>query len=63
LLSILALAALDAPDPSSALGGRESADGRVVHSDGRVTRGDGRSTREDSSAASSAAKRTVDQSI
>jgi Transglycosylase SLT domain len=63
LMSILALAALDAPDPSSALGGRETADGRVVHSDGRVTRSDGRSTRHDPAAADPAAKRTLDQSI
>jgi hypothetical protein len=63
LLSILALAALDAPDPSSALGGRETADGRVIHSDGRVTRADGRSTRHDPAISDPAAKRTLDQSI
>ncbi|MEJ0068051.1 MAG: hypothetical protein WDO24_04215 [Pseudomonadota bacterium] len=63
LMSILALAALEAPDPSGALGGRETADGRVIHSDGRVTRADGRSTRPDAPSTDPAIKRTLDQSI
>jgi hypothetical protein len=63
LLSILALAALDPPDPSAALGHRD-AGGHVVHGDGRVTRSDGRSTKaEQPAAATAAAKRTLDQSI
>jgi len=63
LLSILALATLDAPDPSSALNGRETADGRVVHSDGRVTRADGRATHRDPAISDPKTKRTLDQSI
>ena len=38
LLSILAMAALDAADPSTPFGTHETADGRTIHSDGRVTR-------------------------
>jgi hypothetical protein len=63
LMSILALAALDPPDPSSALGHRDAGGGHVVHDDGRVTRADGRSTRDESAAVDPSAKRTLDQSI
>ncbi len=64
LLSILALAALDPPDPTSALGNRANQSGaHVVHNDGRVTRGDGRSTTREPSTTDTAAKRTLDQSI
>jgi hypothetical protein len=63
LLSILALAALDAPDPNAALGSRDAAEGRVVHSDGRVTRADGRSPRAEQLPGETPVKRTVDQSI
>ena len=62
LMSILALAALDAPDPTNALGARETADGRVVHGDGRVTRPDGHAARRDTGV-DPTAKRTLDQSI
>jgi hypothetical protein len=64
LMSILALAALDPPDPSSAFGHRD-ANGHVVHGDGRVTRSDGRSTKPEQQPADAvaAAKRTLDQSI
>jgi hypothetical protein len=63
LLSILAMAALDAPDPTSALSGRETVDGRVIHSDGRITRADGRAPHRDPAAIDPTAKRTLDQSI
>jgi soluble lytic murein transglycosylase-like protein len=62
LLSILALATLDAPDPTSALNGRE-ADGRLVHSDGRITRADGSATHRDPATSDPTRKRTLDQSI
>jgi len=63
LFSILALTALEAPDPSSALGNRETSDGRIVHSDGRVTRADGRSPKTDQVPGEPPVKRTIDQSI
>lgn len=61
LLSILALAALDAPDPSGAFGttGRETEDGRTITSDGRVSRRPKAPGLSDGSAA----KRTLDRSI
>ncbi len=61
LFSILAMVALDAPDPSKAMGARETADGRVIHSDGRVTRNDNRA--KDPTGVEATVKRTLDQSI
>ena len=63
LFSILAMVALDAPDPNKAMGARETADGRIIHPDGRVTRSDNRTPRQDPLAVEMPAKRTLDQSI
>jgi hypothetical protein len=63
LMSILALAALDGPDPANALSAHGTPDGRVIHGDGRVTRPDARAARRDATPLDPTAKRTLDQSI
>jgi hypothetical protein len=60
-MSILALAALDAPDPANALGARDTTDGKAAHGDGRIARPDARAARRDP--IDPTAKRTLDQSI